>query len=127
MKLKVKLYRAVELHTSIAKGSLGAKPDELAANCEVLMTDQFGPLAPRIKIIWPDSASIKTIAGAEMIAFDVPRVGVPSSGIVLGDPLESKEVSEAEGALRSELARYGIYLEPEQKFEWRLFYEVEGN
>jgi hypothetical protein len=127
MKLRVKLYRAVELHTSIAKGVLGLKPDELAANCDVYLKDQFGPLAPRIKIVWPDSGSIKTIAGAEMIAFDVPRVGVPSSGIVLGDPLVSSEVSEAEGALRSELARYGVFLEPDQKFEWRLYYEVEGN
>ena len=87
MKVKVKLYRGVEIQTNIAKGALGLDADALAKKCEMEMLDQFGPLAPRIKIIWPDSGAIKTLAVAEMIAFDIPRAEVPASGVVLGDPM----------------------------------------
>ena len=89
-----------------------------------------------MRIFWPESfigninekfipAPVKIVFGMEMLAFDVTCEKVPFAGLCGCDPMDPVDVARADGALRSELERFGLSCEIEE-LDWRVAYESEG-
>jgi hypothetical protein len=130
MKLIVALYRTVDfgadwLTANVENVQSWQGGAEFSDNTtlEQKLRIRFGPSAPRFKI-WRTAK--KATAGIEVMNFDVDDCDTPQAGLVMADPMDSREVSMVDGALRSELERLGIPMDAEN-IQWRIYYQTKGN
>ena len=124
MKLIAKMFRTTTIRTAELVAAIGKDvyspiDNELAA----LVRQKFYPLAPRFQF-WISGS--KTIAGIEIMAFDVQDVNMPMAGLVLVDPIATHEIDRVDGALESELNRMGCGTDF-AGYEYRIAYELKGN
>ncbi len=130
MKVKVQLYRVASVQADDIRHVVGCQ----GKASEVLATlrEKFGPLAGGIRVFWnivPDegqgeSDPMMAYVGIEAMAFDVGTDVIPVAGLVQTDPMSSEDLFKLDGALESELARWGLYM-PSEAYEWRCYYEVK--
>lgn len=140
MKLSVRLYRVAKVrmdHLRAAAGITHLAPHIHASDSVITkgIIKSFGPMAPGMKVFCAeppnpnDSGYIEPqpgLVGMEMIGFDLPKANAAMAGVVRADPINEKEVDRLDGALQSELSRWGIYVEV-TSFETRMAYEKDGN
>lgn len=122
MKLIVSLYRTVDFGADWLLANI-PHPALTDSTIETSLRERFGPLAPRFKI-WRTTQ--KATAGIEVMTFDVDACDTPQAGLLLADPIDPGEIAMVDGALRSELERLGIPIEP-ALIQWRLSYQTKGN
>lgn len=148
MQLKVSIYRSIHVDNDTLLAAIGYtwKPNSdfgnipgfsgsfqgfkehetlTSTDIEMAFKEDFGPLAAGMKFFYLPGN--KSIVGMEAMKFEVSEAHQPTAGIILTDLMDEKHVRMLDGALLSELNRYGIYdLEPKD-CTWRISYSVEGN
>jgi hypothetical protein len=142
MKLSFKLYRTVTIPAMDVVAVCGAE-GKTVLETEAIFRKNFYPFAPRLKAFWPESlneragpydsgdsvpcrVNLLMTFGMEMLAFDVACEKIPFAGLCGCDPMDPVDVARADGALRSELERFGLSCEIDN-FEWRVEYNLAGN
>lgn len=126
MKVGIKLLRVAHVPADQLKVSVGAKQEDNWAVVVDLLREKFGPLSPSIKFFKRDESMV--LASVEAVAFDIDvntstqttSPQVPIAGFVNADPIDSAKIHRLDGQLFGELARIGIYTQPEN-YEWRCF------
>lgn len=128
MKFNVSMYRVVTVPTVHLKASAGLELDVPNDKSEEKIKESFGPhLAPGFKIFWNVSDTYpKTLCGMEAMRFDIPEPDIASAGLVECDPVNQDDIHRLDGALQSELRRFGIYVTRVEDHEWRMYYNVKG-
>ena len=136
MKLSFKLFRCVSVPQHWFESILES-PGAAAAILDAKLRRELGPFPSRLKIWWskpqPGLATTATetvsdkfnhvVIGIEVLAFDLTEQGVPCGGVCSTDPLVAQDIDRVDGALESELNRWGITTEFEG-FEWRAAYDL---
>lgn len=140
MKLSFRLYRCVTVPQHWFSSLLGMPDDAAPAKLEEKLRQEFGPLAPRLQVWWlkqplvePDlgmygprvDPSAHAVIGVEAMAFDVTEQKIPCGGVCSTEPMDPQDVDRIDGALESELNRWGITTEFKD-FQWRVAYSLTG-
>lgn len=141
MKLSVRMYRVAKVDMDHLRAAAGLSGYENANEDNKLddlvmrgLVKAFGPLAIGLKIFCPERPSVLDpegarhfgLVGMEMMGFDLPHAETAVSGIVRADPIDEKDMDRLDGALLSELSRWGIYVEPSW-LDTRMAYSKDGN
>ena len=138
-KLSWRLYRCVTIPQSWFSGLLGVSVDTVPAKLEEKLRDEFGPFAPRLRIWWAktsdsgfgatqgeeSSSPGHVTVGIECQAYDLTVKKVPCSGLCSVDPMVPQDVDRVDGALESELNRWGITVEFKD-FDWKSEFNLTG-
>ena len=118
--MKVGLYRVASIPTEHLYGAVGAAEGTTSEKAEAALRQRFGPhLPPGLKIFWNDR---RTVVGVEVMNFSLTHAAVPMAGLAQADPISPTAINRVDGALESELKRWGIWTKPED-YEWRMAYE----
>jgi len=144
MRISIRMYRAVKVPIEYLREAAGSSQgSSQAAEMQAALLEKYGPMSPTLKLFWPsvkgqdlpadDEAEVLVhgsmgnvvVVGLDVMGFELPEAKVPMAGIVSSDPLDEKEIWMVDGALRAEMGRMGIMVEPKD-FEWRFWYEVRG-
>lgn len=125
-KASVKFYRVARVPTSHLLAAIGLESGTKVSVARGKMKDNFAPFAPGLAIFWQDTPSSFTICGMEAMSFSVEANQIPCAGITSCDPCTPKDVDQLDGALKSELSRFGVWVAPDKEFEWRLTYELSN-
>lgn len=127
MSMNVQMYRVASVPTEHIYGAIGLSSSgdsqEVASDkAEAELRKRFGPhLPPGVRIFW---GSRRTVVGIEAMSFNLAEARVPMAGLVQADPVDPVAVHRMDGALESELKRWGIWTKPED-YEWRVAYEAK--
>lgn len=123
-KATFKMFRTTKVSTAHLWASAGLEIDKSVDHAREELKKRYAPFAPRLSIFWNSSSTSATLVGMEVMSFDVDADDqVPRAGIVLCDPVSVKDVHESDGALHSELQRFGLWSETKD-YEWRVLYDV---
>ena len=138
MKLSFRLYRCVSVPQHWFASLLGMPGDTPPARMEAKLREDFGPFAPRLQVWWtmqpatnPVEETINpalmgnAIIGIEAMAFDVAEQKIPCGGVCSTEPMDPQDIDRIDGALESELNRWGITTEFKD-FQWRVAYSLAG-
>ena len=152
MKLMVKLCRGYEIPCKWVMDVLALNPLVYIPKEIILenLRQRFGLLSPGVELWWPGRQDWEEfgddvhsgrvtppgagwgvkgwscIVMADAMRFDLPRAGVIVKGIVQADPIDPVSVSQLDGALVGELARWGITVEP-RSADWCQVYEGKAD
>lgn len=153
MRLDATLYRVIriplnhlraaaafeKIYKSIQSDTKDEIPEFSTDNSQIEegLRHRFGILAPRFKIfshIEHDNRLVMgrtseddyAYCGMEVIRFSLKDAHRPQAGIVTADPICKEAILMADGALASELERFGIEIETKD-IEWRMAYACSGN
>jgi len=139
MKLSFKLFRCASIPQYWIASLLGLPPETPASILEGKLREENGPLAPRLKIWWskfsfedlktlgiggPETAAKATI-GMEALAFDLTEQNIPCAGVCSTDPFVPQDIDRLDGALESELNRWGLSVEF-KNFDWKAEYRLDA-
>lgn len=131
MRLDARLYRVIKVPVENLRAAAGLHSytpnDEIVPGLRAI----FGILAPRFRIFVDAVDPLsdlpgEALCGVEVMRFSVKDAHRPQAGLVTADPLSPRQVQMADGALASELERFGVEIDVEG-IEWRMEYEVRGN
>ena len=125
-KALVKFYRVARVPTAHLLAAVGLDTGGDVGTARERMKEKFAPFAPGLAIFWQENPSSFTICGMEAMSFSVEANQVPCAGITSCDPCTPKDVDQMDGALKSELSRFGVWVAPDKDFEWRLTYELSN-
>lgn len=124
MPMIVEFYRVASIPTEHLYGAVGLDSHEPVQSdvAEAALRRRFGPhLPPGIKIFWGDR---RTVVGIEAMSFSLTDDSIPMAGLAQADPMDPDAIHRIDGALESELKRWGVWTKPED-YEWRAAYEVK--
>jgi hypothetical protein len=150
MQVTIKVYRTAKVDTEHLKGCVGLERSDHPEVVMRALRDKFGPMAHGINIFWTEQAKLPkgmlsevrlpedgeqpdqnlvgvfrtTIVGIEVMGFSV-TARFPQAGVASADPLNKVAIDRVDGALASELARWGLVADPDE-FEWRCWYDLRG-
>lgn len=123
-KASVKFYRVAKVPTDHLLAAIGIETGVPVVVAKEKMKERFAPFAPGLAIFWQETPASFTLCGMEAMSFAVEANQVPCAGITSCDPCTPKDVDQLDGALKSELSRFGVWVAPDKDFEWRLTYEL---
>ena len=130
MKITGKLYRTTTIRTAELIAAVGKDPETEMTGAELaaLVKAKFGPLPPRFTIFYPGDTrfSKSLVVGLECMVFDVQEVKTPMAGLVMADPMKPQDIDRVDGAIESELNRFGIWTDF-SNYDFRFSYECKGN
>lgn len=145
MQVYIKIYRTAKVDTEHLKGCVGMEKDEHPEVVMQALQEKFGPMAHGIKVFWTEQAKPSnyrfsedgeqpdqnligvfrtTIVGIEVMGFNM-TAKFPQAGVASADPLNKVAIDRVDGALASELTRWGLVADPDE-FEWRCWYDLRG-
>jgi hypothetical protein len=126
MKITARMYRCTTVPTEYLASVAGVDygPETPTEKILAALKDQFSPFAPRVQFFFDSN---KTVVGIEALAFEVPEPNrLFSAGLIHVDPVDQEDVVRADGALQSEMGRFGISVDTKD-FDWKVFCEKSGN
>jgi hypothetical protein len=136
MKLSLRIYRCATVPQHWIASLLGLPDETPAGKLDEELRAKFRPFPPRLKIWWcgkADELSIgegglpkfnHVVIGMEALSFDLTEQKIPCGGICMTDPMDPLDVDRMDGALESEIARWGMSVD--FGFEWRAEYALTG-